>query len=69
MRQPDEKTAENTLPPQPASIPVEKLIESMKPEKPLMIESSTGGFGSGGGQGMNSGGGGGASTGMGTPQQ
>ena len=69
MRQPDEKTAENTLPPQPASIPVEKLIESMKPEKPLVIETSAGGFGTSGGQNINSGGGGGASAGMGTPQQ
>jgi pilus assembly protein CpaC len=45
MHQPDEKTAENTLPPPPASIPVETLIDSMKPEKPLVIESGNGGFG------------------------
>lgn len=45
MHQPDEKTAENTLPAAPASIPVEKLIESMKPEKPLVIESGSTGFG------------------------
>ncbi len=45
MHQPDEKTAENTMPPAPTSIPVEKLIESMKPEQPLVIESGTGGFG------------------------
>lgn len=51
MHQPDEKTAANTLPPAPATIPVEKLIESMKPEKPLMIESATGGFGMAGQQG------------------
>jgi pilus assembly protein CpaC len=48
MHQPDEKTAENTLPPPPLALPVEKLIESMKPEKPLVIESGTGGFGRGG---------------------
>ena len=66
MHQPDAKTAENTLAPAPTSIPVEKLIESMKPEKPLIIETTTGGFGMAG-QAINSGGGasttGGASTG------
>jgi pilus assembly protein CpaC len=45
MHQPDEKTADNTLPPAPATIPVETLIQSMKPEKPLVIESGTGAFG------------------------
>jgi pilus assembly protein CpaC len=48
MHQPDAKTAENTLPPPPTTIPIEKLIESMKPGKPLIIESGTGGFGTGG---------------------
>jgi len=68
MHQPDEKTAANTLPPAPTSIPVETLIESMKPEKPLVIESATGGFGTGGGQPLNSGVG--ASTGAApSPQQ
>jgi pilus assembly protein CpaC len=33
MHQPDAKTPGNTLPPAPASIPVETLVESMKPEK------------------------------------
>ena len=47
MNTPDAKTAENTLPPSPAAIPVEKLIESMKPAPPLVIEGSGGGFGSG----------------------
>jgi pilus assembly protein CpaC len=61
MHQPDAKTAENTLAPAPTSIPVEKLLESMKPEKPLIIESSTGSFGTGGtpinsGTAMSSGG-------------
>ena len=54
MHHPDEKTPENTLAPAPTSVPVEKLIESMKPEKPLIIESSTGGFGMSG-QAINSG--------------
>ncbi len=70
MHQSDEKTAANTLPPAPATIPVEKLIDSMKPERQLVIESGTGGFGTPGGQ-MNSGGGGAPSAGMGAgaPQQ
>jgi len=70
MHQPDEKTAANTLAPPPATIPVEKLIESMKPEKQLVIESGTGGFGTSSGM-MNSGGGAGPSTGAGAgaPQQ
>lgn len=67
MHQPDEKTAANTMPPAPAAIPVEKLIESMKPEKPLIIESATGGFGTGGGMGGAVGGGAAPSTGTGAP--
>ena len=47
MNTPDAKTAENTLPSPPATIPVEKLIDSMKPETPLMIEGSGVGFGAG----------------------
>jgi pilus assembly protein CpaC len=54
MHQPDEKNADNTPAPAPAAIPVETLIQSMKPEKPLIIESGTGGFGVGG-SGINSG--------------
>jgi pilus assembly protein CpaC len=46
MTQPDAKTAANTQAPPPATIPVETLIQSMKPEKPLVIEGSGGGFGS-----------------------
>jgi pilus assembly protein CpaC len=46
MNQPDAKTAANTPRPAPEAIPVETLIQSMKPEKPLVIESGTGGFGS-----------------------
>jgi pilus assembly protein CpaC len=44
MHQPDEKPA--TLPPAPTTMPVEKLVESMKPEKPLVIEGASGNFGS-----------------------
>jgi pilus assembly protein CpaC len=55
MHQPDEKTADNTLPPSEQAIPVETLIQSMQPEKPLVIESGKGGFGQGGST-INSGG-------------
>jgi pilus assembly protein CpaC len=48
MHQPDAKTAENTLPPTPPTIPVESLIRSMQPEKSLVIEGATGGFGTSG---------------------
>jgi pilus assembly protein CpaC len=55
MNNPDAKTAENTPAPATPTIPIEKLIESMKPEPPLVIEStgsfgaaSTGGGGGGG---------------------
>jgi pilus assembly protein CpaC len=62
MHTPDAKTSENTLAPAPTTIPIEKLIESMKPEQQLQIQSGGGGgYGSGGGTGMSSGGGGGAS--------
>jgi pilus assembly protein CpaC len=44
MHQPDEKTAGATSA-APTSVPVETLIESMKPEKPLVIEGATGSFG------------------------
>ena len=45
MNNPDAKTSGSTPAPRPATMPVEKLIESMKPETPLVIEGSTGGFG------------------------
>ncbi len=48
MHTPDEKTPENTLPATPASIAVEKLIDSMKPEPTMVIEGASGGFGAGG---------------------
>jgi len=47
MNNPDAKTAENTPAPAPATIPVETLIQANKPEKPLVIEGATGGFGTG----------------------
>lgn len=50
MNTPDGKTPANTPPNAPTSIPVETLLDSMRPEKPLVIESSTGGFGTSGGQ-------------------
>ena len=49
MHEPDAKTAETTLPPTPQSLPVETLIKSLQPEKTLVIDSATGGFGTGGG--------------------
>jgi pilus assembly protein CpaC len=45
MNTPDAKTAANTPAPAPPIIPVEKLIESMKPETPLMVEGASGTFG------------------------
>lgn len=45
MNNPDAKTAANTLPPTPPSMPVEKLIDSMRANKPLVVESGTGTFG------------------------
>jgi pilus assembly protein CpaC len=48
MHQPDAKSAENSLPPTPPTIPVETLIKSMQPEKTLVIEGAAGGFGTGG---------------------
>jgi pilus assembly protein CpaC len=45
---PDAKTAANTPPPAPPTIPIEKLIESMKPERPLVISGESGQFGTAG---------------------
>jgi len=53
MHNPDGKTAENTMAAAPTVIPVETLIDSMKLEKPLVIEGTSGGFGTGGGQTMS----------------
>ena len=64
IHNPDAKTAENTPAPVPATIPVETLIQSMKPEKPLVIEGGGATFGAG-----SSMGGGASSSDAGTPQQ
>jgi pilus assembly protein CpaC len=45
MNTPDAKTADNTPAPAPTVIPVEKLLDSMRPEPPLEIEGATQGFG------------------------
>ncbi|MGA7857454.1 MAG: pilus assembly protein N-terminal domain-containing protein [Terracidiphilus sp.] len=58
MHHPDQKNAENTAATPPTTIPVEKLIDSMKPETPLSTQSTSGGGGAGGGMGST-----GASTG------
>jgi pilus assembly protein CpaC len=69
MHQPDEKSADNTLPATPPAVPVETLVDSMKPEKPLVIEGAAGGFGQSGAA-INSGAPGGASpVPTGAPQQ
>jgi pilus assembly protein CpaC len=45
MNHPDAKTQANTPPPPPPTMPIEKLIESMKPESPLVVDAGKGGFG------------------------
>lgn len=54
MHQPDAKTAANTLAPAPATMPVETLIQSMRSEKPLVIEGATGNFGAASSMGQSS---------------
>ncbi len=49
MHNPDGKTPENTLAAAPTIVPVETLIDSMKPEKPLLIEGGGSQFGGSGG--------------------
>lgn len=49
MHTPDTKAAGTAPPPPPATIPVEKLIESQKPETPLQVDGSMGVGGGGGG--------------------
>lgn len=56
MNEPDAKTAETTLPPTPATIPVEALVKSLQPEKTLLIDSGGASFGGGGGSAINAGG-------------
>jgi pilus assembly protein CpaC len=46
MNTPDAKTTANTQAPPPATIPIEKLIDSMKPEATLLIDGGAG-FGAG----------------------
>jgi pilus assembly protein CpaC len=53
MNTPDAKTSANSLPPAPATMPIEKLIDSMKPEAPLVIEGG-GTFGNGAGGAISS---------------
>jgi pilus assembly protein CpaC len=45
MNTPDAKTSANTPAPAPPTMPVEKLVDSMKPETPLMIEGTGSTFG------------------------
>jgi pilus assembly protein CpaC len=66
MNHPDAKTAANTQAPASATIPVETLIQSMKPERPLVIEGGTGGFGTASSASQSSSGGG-AATSVGAP--
>jgi pilus assembly protein CpaC len=47
MNTPDAKTAATTPKPAPLTMPVEKLVESLKPEAPLTIEGGMGTAGSG----------------------
>ena len=49
MNTPDAKTAANTMAPAPASMPVESLIQTMKPETPLVVDAGGITFGAGGG--------------------
>jgi hypothetical protein len=63
MHQADTKSPDAVKPPVPTSIPVEKLVESLKPGPQLQIES--GGYSATGGGG-SSGGGGGSSSGVST---
>lgn len=55
MQQPDDRAAGSTPAEAPTSVPVESLVDSMKAEKPLVIEGSSGTFGTSGAQ-INSGG-------------
>jgi pilus assembly protein CpaC len=45
MNTPDAKTTANTMAPAPPTMPVQQLIDSMKPEPPLIIEAGSGNFG------------------------
>jgi pilus assembly protein CpaC len=47
MNTPDAKTAANTMAPAPPAIPVQQLIDSLKPEPAMTVDSATGNFGAG----------------------
>jgi len=47
MNTPDAKTAANTPASAPPTIPVEKLVDSLKPETPLVVEGGGAIFGAG----------------------
>jgi hypothetical protein len=51
MNTPDAKTAGNTMAPAPPSMPVQQLIDSMKPETPLLIDAGGVTFGTSAGTG------------------
>jgi pilus assembly protein CpaC len=55
MNTPDAKTSANTPAPAPPTLPIEKLVDSMKPETPLVVEGSSGGFGEGSSSGASAG--------------
>lgn len=42
-------TGAKPLPPSPKAVPIEKMQESLKPEKPLVVQESSGRYGGGGG--------------------
>lgn len=54
MHNPDQTPAQPAV--APTTIPVEKLLESMKPEQPLVLDSGTGGMSGGSGSSMSGGG-------------
>jgi hypothetical protein len=41
MNTPDAKTAGATPPPAPTAMPVERLVKSLQPEQPLVINTTT----------------------------
>lgn len=51
MNTPDAKTAANTLAPAPSAMHVQDLIDSLKPETPLVVDSGTTTFGGSSGSG------------------
>ncbi len=55
MNTPDQKAAGTAPAPPPTTIPVEKLVESMKPETPLQIQGGMGVGGGGGGASTSAG--------------